>query len=111
MIHLTEDIEYNELLPFEEQEQNVKEYINEQFFAKAILEPTVELRNKVITGTVGEADLTVEGTDTVTVFDKFCRPVYSTVTLPLITIKYEIFYQCANTSWAIERTVITVTIN
>jgi len=100
MIQLTDELYYNNELPFEQQTDKVKEYLNQYYYSNGKLIPPQML--------VGNRYDYENG---YTLYDEYKRPVEIGVRLGNINIVGYRTYIDASTAWKLHQELITVKIN
>ena len=109
MIKLTDTLSYDESKTFEEQEQEVKDFINALYYEHAQLDPPADLIEQAITNSgMASSEVSVELGTCTTTFDIYVRPIKIVVTTDNYVIEAIRNYQDASNAWKLANEIITL---
>jgi len=109
MIRLTETLLYVKSLPFEQQEQDVQDFVRAKYYELALLDPPAELTEIAINnGGMANAEHTISNENCATTFDLFVRPIHIVVSIDDYCIIGERIYQDASNAWKLHAEILTV---
>jgi len=100
MIQLTDSLYYNEELPFDQQPDDVKEFIAQHYYGSCKLLPPPDFEGNRL-----------EHENGYTLFDEFVRPVEACVKLGNLSIIGHRYYVDGSTAWKLHSEEITVKID
>lgn len=109
MIQLSDTLLYDKSKPFEEQDKEVQNFIRDQFYSLAQLNPTDELVQQAVkNGGLAASEVTIESDSCKTTFDIFVRPIFIVVSNVAYTIEATRVYQDASNAWRLHSELLTV---
>jgi hypothetical protein len=108
MIALTDTLSFDESLTFEEQTQDVQDYLREQYYAVANLNPPQELIDNLIANGAPVNPYTKTYNGGKTEFDPWGRPSIMQVFTEKYTITGTRQYQDCSTAWKLHSETLTL---